>query len=54
MGDDFDWLRSKGATNSRFTGPSNDHTLGTDSGVLSLMHIFLEVCAEHLHRKFQN
>ena len=31
-GDDFDWLRSKGSTNSRYTGPRIDHTFGTDSG----------------------
>lgn len=32
-GDDFDWVRSKGSTGSQYTGPSIDHTLGTDSGM---------------------
>ena len=32
--DDFDWLRGKGATLSRFTGPTVDHTIGTDKGLL--------------------
>ena len=31
--DDFDWLRGQGATKSRFTGPSVDHTIGTDRGI---------------------
>ncbi|XP_077978860.1 MAM and LDL-receptor class A domain-containing protein 1-like [Glandiceps talaboti] len=31
-GDDFDWLLGQGSTDSSFTGPSVDHTLGTDQG----------------------
>lgn len=30
--DDFDWLRGSGGTSSSFTGPSIDHTIGTDKG----------------------
>ena len=33
-GDDFDWLRKKGRTNSQFTGPSTDHTTGDVTGTL--------------------
>ena len=42
IGDDFDWLRGNGATSSQFTGPSTDHTLGTQAGLsaksMSYMH----------------
>ncbi|XP_076802493.1 MAM and LDL-receptor class A domain-containing protein 1-like [Clavelina lepadiformis] len=31
-GDDFDWIRSSGATPSAYTGPTADHTTGTDKG----------------------
>ena len=30
--DDFDWIIGSGGTPSYGTGPSMDHTLGTDSG----------------------
>ncbi|XP_033751987.1 MAM and LDL-receptor class A domain-containing protein 1-like [Pecten maximus] len=40
-GDDFDWLRSRGSTNSQFTGPTTDHTLGTPQGY----YMFLETSA---------
>lgn len=33
MGDDFDWLRKKGRTQSQFTGPSTDHTTGDITGM---------------------
>lgn len=31
-GDNFDWTRQTGRTASSNTGPSSDHTLGTNSG----------------------
>jgi len=31
-GDDFDWLRVNGATDSTGTGPTVDHTFGSDKG----------------------
>ncbi|XP_078483553.1 MAM and LDL-receptor class A domain-containing protein 1 isoform X3 [Ciona intestinalis] len=31
-GDDFDWIWSSGATPSSYTGPTADHTTGTDEG----------------------
>lgn len=31
-GDVFNWTRATGATGSRGTGPSNDHTYGTSKG----------------------
>ena len=31
-GDDFDWLRGKGAASGPMTGPSVDHTTNTQSG----------------------
>uniref|UniRef100_H2YIR2 MAM domain-containing protein n=1 Tax=Ciona savignyi TaxID=51511 RepID=H2YIR2_CIOSA len=31
-GDDFDWIWSSGATPSAYTGPTADHTTGTDEG----------------------
>jgi hypothetical protein len=34
-GDDFDWLRNKGATGSARTGPSVDHTVGNANGKTS-------------------
>ena len=39
--DDFDWLRGKGGTQSRFTGPRVDHTLGTDRGNIRWLCLFL-------------
>ena len=30
--DDWDWLRTKGATTSYYTGPTTDHTTNSDSG----------------------
>ncbi|KAK7473655.1 hypothetical protein BaRGS_00035133, partial [Batillaria attramentaria] len=30
--DDFDWIRNSRSTNSANTGPTNDHTYGTNSG----------------------
>ncbi|XP_066300036.1 MAM and LDL-receptor class A domain-containing protein 1-like [Branchiostoma lanceolatum] len=38
VGDDFDWLRGRGDTQSQFTGPTVDHTLGTDQG----QYMFIE------------
>jgi len=32
-GDDFDWLRNRGDTTSKLTGPVVDHTLGTKEGM---------------------
>ena len=32
--DDFDWVRAQGSTSSDYTGPPNDHTLGTPYGEL--------------------
>lgn len=40
--DDFDWLRGKGGTQSRFTGPTVDHTLGTDKGNIFLHTILVD------------
>ena len=33
VNDQFDWLIGTGGTTSRFTGPSVDHTVGTDKGI---------------------
>lgn len=33
QGDNFDWTRSNSGTSSFGTGPSNDHTYGTDQGI---------------------
>ena len=33
VGDDFNWRIGQGATSSRNTGPSNDHTLGDQRGI---------------------
>ena len=30
--DDIDWVRIQGSSPSGFTGPENDHTLGTAEG----------------------
>lgn len=35
-GDVFDWTRGKGSTSSRDTGPPNDHTTGTGSGIMCI------------------
>ncbi len=35
--DDFDWTLNSGDTNSDFTGPTTDHTLGTPEGLLVMM-----------------
>lgn len=32
-GDDFDFVRIKGATSSAATGPRSDHTVGTSEGI---------------------
>ncbi|KAF6018699.1 hypothetical protein EB796_023000 [Bugula neritina] len=39
--DDFDWLLGTGSTTSRYTGPTVDHTIGTDSG----SYLFMEASA---------
>lgn len=33
QGDNFDWLRKQGQTNSQFTGPQNDHTQQNNLGI---------------------
>lgn len=33
-GDNFDWMRTRGSTPSSYTGPSSDHTQGTNEGKL--------------------
>lgn len=38
VGDQFDWLRSTGGTLTPNTGPSVDHTTGTDQG----FYMFIE------------
>lgn len=35
--DNFDWLKGKGSTSSSFTGPSVDHTLNSDQGIVTLV-----------------
>ena len=32
--DNFDFVRIKGSTTSNYTGPSTDHTLGTQQGTM--------------------
>lgn len=32
QGDNFDWMQTKGATPSQYTGPSGDHTQGSGEG----------------------
>lgn len=41
LGDNFDWIRSKGSTGTSFTGPSFDHTKGTRDGY----YMYLETSA---------
>nr|KAG5689549.1 hypothetical protein BaRGS_022052 [Batillaria attramentaria] len=36
--DDFDWIRNSRSTNSANTGPTNDHTYGTNSGCVSFWY----------------
>jgi hypothetical protein len=36
-GDNFDWTRANGKTASYNTGPSNDHTYGTNTGKVYLL-----------------
>lgn len=38
----FDWIRSAGATSSVGTGPPNDHTTGTDTG----LYMYAEVSGQ--------
>ena len=33
VGDHYDWIRNKGKTPSKFTGPSTDHTYNTSAGL---------------------
>lgn len=35
--DRFNWTRKTRTTNSRFTGPSNDHTYGTATGISNVV-----------------
>lgn len=39
-GDVFDWTRNSGSTPSLQTGPSVDHTLGTDYGMYGINILF--------------
>ncbi|XP_033751988.1 MAM and LDL-receptor class A domain-containing protein 1-like [Pecten maximus] len=41
QGDDFDWLRKRGRTQTQFTGPSSDHTTGGFTGY----YMFVETSA---------
>ena len=36
--DDFDWVRSSGATDSAGTGPGADHTKGNEAGEMILQN----------------
>ena len=36
--DDFDWIRGRNGTNSTATGPSIDHTMGTDFGYFAYIN----------------
>ncbi|XP_033753484.1 MAM and LDL-receptor class A domain-containing protein 1-like [Pecten maximus] len=45
--DDFDWLRDRGGTTSKATGPSVDHTTGSSSGY----YMYIETSQRGLHRK---
>lgn len=33
VGDDFDWVRNQGRTQTLNTGPLSDHTLGSQQGI---------------------
>ena len=52
--DQFDWLRNAGATSSWRTGPSVDHTLGTDLGMKkrkkNLLHLLKKIVIPTLSR----
>jgi len=47
----FDWLRSAGATLSFGTGPSVDHTTGTDAGMMVRELGCTAPCWMQLHSK---
>lgn len=42
-GDNFDWQRSAGATLTPNTGPTVDHTTGSDRGILKLLSLLVEL-----------
>ena len=41
VGDHYDWIRYKGKTPSRFTGPSTDHTYNTSAGLCHFSRFFM-------------
>ncbi|XP_022096407.1 MAM and LDL-receptor class A domain-containing protein 1-like [Acanthaster planci] len=47
-GDDMDWLRNKGSTDSYNTGPSIDHTLGTSFGY----YVYIETSSPSIKDDF--
>lgn len=46
-GDDFDWIRHRGAVPSTLTGPLTDHTLGTSNGY----YLYMEALGRTLGQK---
>ena len=41
VGDHYDWIRNKGNTPSKLTGPSTDHTFNTSAGLCHFISVFM-------------
>lgn len=42
VGDHYDWIRNKGPTPSKFTGPSTDHTYNTSAGLCYFVRFIMQ------------